>query len=167
MKKEALPVKSAKLQQQIENEILQSYQSLYRLAYGYVKNPDDAMDVVQESAYKAILHADEMRFRETVKGWLCRIVVNTALDLIRRRKRESLTEEIPETGREDTYENIDVMRALDTLDEREKTVVMLRFFQDMKLSEISSVTGESLSSVKSILYRSLRKLKVKLTEGDT
>ena len=160
-------MKSAKLQQQIENEILQSYQSLYRLAYGYVKNPDDAMDVVQESAYKAILHADEMRFRETVKGWLCRIVVNTALDLIRRRKRESLTEEIPETGREDTYENIDVMRALDTLDEREKTVVMLRFFQDMTLSEISSVTGESLSSVKSILYRSLRKLKVKLTEGDT
>ena len=160
-------MKSAKLQQQIENEILQSYQSLYRLAYGYVKNPDDAMDVVQESAYKAILHADEMRFRETVKGWLCRIVVNTALDLIRRRKRESLTEEIPEIGREDTYENIDVMRALDTLDEREKTVVMLRFFQDMKLSEISSVTGESLSSVKSILYRSLRKLKVKLTEGDT
>ena len=159
--------KSAKLQQQIENEILQSYQSLYRLAYSYVKNPDDAMDVVQESAYKAILHADEMRFRETVKGWLCRIVVNTALDLIRRRKRESLTEEIPETGREDTYENIDVMRALDTLDEREKTVVMLRFFQDMKLSEISSITGESLSSVKSILYRSLRKLKVKLTEGDT
>ena len=160
-------MKSAKLQQQIENEILQSYQSLYRLAYSYVKNPDDAMDVVQESAYKAILHADEMRFRETVKGWLCRIVVNTALDLIRRRKRESLTEEIPETGREDTYENIDVMRALDTLDEREKTVVMLRFFQDMKLSEISSITGESLSSIKSILYRSLRKLKVKLTEGDT
>ena len=160
-------MKSAKLQQQIENEILQSYQSLYRLAYSYVKNPDDAMDVVQESAYKAILHADEMRFRETVKGWLCRIVVNTALDLIRRRKRESLTEEIPETGREDTYENIDVMRALDTLDEREKTVVMLRFFQDMKLSEISSIIGESLSSVKSILYRSLRKLKVKLTEGDT
>ena len=160
-------MKSAKLQQQIENEILQSYQSLYRLAYSYVKNSDDAMDVVQESAYKAILHADEMRFRETVKGWLCRIVVNTALDLIRRRKRESLTEEIPETGREDTYENIDVMRALDTLDEREKTVVMLRFFQDMKLSEISSITGESLSSVKSILYRSLRKLKVKLTEGDT
>ena len=160
-------MKSAKLQQQIENEILQSYQSLYRLAYRYVKNPDDAMDVVQESAYKAILHADEMHFRETVKGWLCRIVVNTALDLIRRRKRESLTEEIPETGREDTYENIDVMRALDTLDEREKTVVMLRFFQDMKLSEISSITGESLSSVKSILYRSLRKLKVKLTEGDT
>ena len=77
-------MKSAKLQQQIENEILQSYQSLYRLAYSYVKNPDDAMDVVQESAYKAILHADEMRFRETVKGWLCRIVVNTALDLIRR-----------------------------------------------------------------------------------
>ena len=77
-------MKSAMLQQKVENEILQSYQSLYRLAYSYVKNPDDAMDIVQESAYKAILHSDEMRNQDTIKGWLCRIVVNTSLDLLRR-----------------------------------------------------------------------------------
>ena len=84
-------MKSAMLQQKVEDEILQSYQSLYRLAYSYVKNPDDAMDIVQESAYKAILHSDEMRNQDTIKGWLCRIVVNTALDLLRRRSREPLS----------------------------------------------------------------------------
>ena len=158
-------MKSAMLQQKVEDEILQSYQSLYRLAYSYVKNPDDAMDIVQASAYKAILHSDEMRNQDTIKGWLCRIVVNTALDLLRRRSREPSVDEIPETGQEDHYEDTDVLRALDILDEREKTVVMLRYFEDLKLSEIVQITGENLNTVKSILYRSLRKLKVKLTEG--
>ena len=158
-------MKSAMLQQKVEDEILQSYQSLYRLADIYVKNPDDAMDIVQESAYKAILHSDEMRNQDTIKGWLCRIVVNTALDLLRRRSREPSVDEIPETGQEDHYEDTDVLRALDILDEREKTVVMLRYFEDLKLSEIVQITGENLNTVKSILYRSLRKLKVKLTEG--
>ena len=158
-------MKSAMLQQKVEDEILQSYQSLYRLAYSYVKNPDDAMDIVQESEYKAILHSDEMRNQDTIKGWLCRIVVNTALDLLRRRSREPSVDEIPETGQEDHYEDTDVLRALDILDEREKTVVMLRYFEDLKLSEIVQITGENLNTVKSILYRSLRKLKVKLTEG--
>ena len=37
------------MQQQVESQLLASYESLYRLAYTYVKNPDDAMDVVQES----------------------------------------------------------------------------------------------------------------------
>ena len=160
-------MKSVKLQQQIEQEILKSYQSLYRLAYSYVKNPDDAMDIVQESAYKAILHAQDMRSEDTVKSWLCRITVNTALDLLRQKAREPSVEEIPETGKEDTYEDTDLLRALDILDSREKTIVMLRYFEDMKLSEIVRVTGENLNTVKSILYRSLRKLKIRLEEGET
>ena len=123
------------------------------------------MDIVQESAYKAILHSDEMRNQDTIKGWLCRIVVNTALDLLRRRSREPLSMRSRKPARKITTRITDVLRALDILDEREKTVVMLRYFEDLKLSEIVQITGENLNTVKSILYRSLRKLKVKLTEG--
>lgn len=46
------------LQKLVEAELLSSYDSLYRLAYTYVKNESDAMDIVQESAYKAIRHAE-------------------------------------------------------------------------------------------------------------
>ena len=53
-------MKSVKLQQ-VERALLDLYPSLYRLAYSYVKNPDDAMDIVQESAYKAILRAEDMK----------------------------------------------------------------------------------------------------------
>lgn len=156
----------AVLQQEVEQEILQSYQTLYRLAYTYVKNPDDAMDVVQESVYKAIQNASNVRSRGAIKGWLCRIVINSALDLLRSRTREVLVDQIPETGREDTYEDLDTLRALDQLEERERTVVVLRFFEDMKLQDIALVTGENLNTVKTILYRSLKKLRVQLSEGE-
>lgn len=155
------------LQQEVEEEILRSYETLYRLAYTYVKNPDDAMDVVQESVYKAIQNASGVRSRGAIKGWLCRIVVNTALDLIRSRSREVSVDQLPETGREDTYQDLDTLRALDRLEDRERTVVVLRFFEDMKLQDIALATGENLNTVKTILYRSLKKLRVQLSEGES
>ena len=48
----------------------------------------------------------------------------------------------------------------------EKAVVVLRFFEDQKLSEIAGVLNENTNTVKTILYRSLRKMKLKLTEGE-
>lgn len=160
-------MKSVKLQQ-VEKALLELYPSLYRLAYSYVHNPDDAMDIVQDSAYKAILRAEDVKNQETIKSWLCRIVVNTSLDALRAKRKESTgLENIPDAGKEDAYEDLDVLRALEGLDERERTVVTLRYFEDMKLSEIVNVTGENLSTVKSILYRSLKKLKVTLAEGES
>ncbi|MGI5963520.1 MAG: RNA polymerase sigma factor [Lawsonibacter sp.] len=157
----------ALLQQEVEEELLRSYQSLYRLAYTYVKNPDDAMDVVQESAYKAIQNASGVRSSAAIKGWLCRIVANTALDLLRTRAREVPVEEVPESGREDTYQDLDTLRALDRLEDRERLVVVLRFFEDMKLQDIALATGENLNTVKTVLYRSLKKLRVQLSEGES
>lgn len=157
----------AVLQQEVEEEILRSYQMLYRLAYTYVKNPDDAMDVVQESVYKAIQNASGVRSRGAIKGWLCRIVANTSLDFLRSRAREVPVDQVPETGREDTYQDLDTLRALDRLEERERTVVVLRFFEDMKLQDIALATGENLNTVKTILYRSLKKLRIQLMEGES
>ena len=121
------------MQQQVESQLLASYESLYRLAYTYVKNPDDAMDVVQESAFKAISRSADVRSPAAIRGWLCRIVVNTAMDVLRARSRQADAEHIPETGQEDVYQDTDLMQALDLLDERERTVIVLRFFQELKL----------------------------------
>ena len=159
-------MKSVKLKT-VEAALLEHYPSLYRLAYSYVKNPDDAMDIVQESAYKAILRAEEMKNEDTIKSWLCRITVNTALDTLRRKRRETGLEYLPETGEEDAYEDADLLHALDRLDAREKTVVTLRYFEDLKLSDIVAVTGENLGTVNSLLYRSLKKLRVTLSEGES
>lgn len=157
----------ANMLQQVEAEVLASYQSLYRLAFTYVRNPDDAMDVVQESVYRAIHGASEIHSADAVGGWLRRITVNAALDLLRKRAREIASDDLPETGREDRYPDTDVLRALDVLEPRERTVVVLRFFEDRKLQEIADSMDENLNTVKSVLYRSLKKLKLELTKGES
>lgn len=154
-----------KQQKQVEEQILASYEAMYRLAYTYVKNPDEAMDVVQESAYKAISACHKLKDGTAVKSWLFRITVNTALDFLRKRSKETVTDTLPEQGREDVYRDLDTLKALDVLEEKEWTVIVLRFFEDLKLQEIAAVTGDNLNSVKSILYRSLKKLKIQLTKG--
>lgn len=154
-----------KQQKQVEEQILASYEAMYRLAYTYVKNPDEAMDVVQESAYKAIAASPTLKDGTAMKSWLFRITVNTALDFLRKRSKETVTDTLPEQGQEDVYRDLDTLKALDVLEEKERTVIVLRFFEDLKLQEIAAVTGDNLNSVKTILYRSLKKLKIQLTKG--
>lgn len=55
--------------------------------------------------------------------------------------------------------DIDLQRALDTLPKQDKAVVILRFFEEMKLEEIADILEENVNTVKSRLYRSLRKLR--------
>ena len=92
--------------------------------------------------------------------------MNTAVDFIRSRKNETDLEAAGETGKEDTYRDFDTLEALKVLDERERTVVVLRFFEDQKLEDIARTLRENTNTVKSILYRSLKKLKVELSEGE-
>lgn len=70
----------------VEQEILASYEQLYRLAITYVKNEQDAMDVVQESAYKAMKNAGQVKEETYIKTWLWRIVINTSLDMCKKQK---------------------------------------------------------------------------------
>ncbi len=157
---------SPKRQQLVEQELLASYESLYRLAYTYVKNEEDAMDVVQESAYKAIKNAGALKHGDFIKTWLFRIVINTSVELLRQKQREVSSELLQENGEEDLYCDFDTIDALDVLSDKERAVIVLRYFEDRKLQEIADVLQENLSTTKSILYRSLKKLKIKLTEGD-
>lgn len=159
-------MQSKKLQQ-VEAQVLASYQSLYRLAFTYVKNPDDAMDIVQESACRAIHGASEVHSPDAIGSWLRRIVINTALDLLRSRGWETASDNLPEFGQEDRYPDIDILRALDVLAPRERTVVVLRFFEDQKLQDIADIMGENVNTIKTILYRSLKRLKMELAKGES
>ena len=67
-----------------------------------------------------------------------------------------------ENGKEDCYQNFDLENAMKLLDEREKAVITLRYFEDRKLSEVAEILGENGNTVKSILYRTLKKLRIHL-----
>ena len=154
------------LQKKVEEQILDSYEDMYRLAYTYVRNEEDALDIVQESVYKAIKNSDRVRQEAFIKTWIWRIVVNTAVDFIRKNRKEFAVDEVYETGKEDTYKDFDTIQALNVLDEKERAVIVLRFFEDQKLKDIAVILNENTNTVKTILYRGLKKLKIELTEGE-
>ncbi len=159
-------MKRKALQEKVEEQILDSYEALYRLAYTYVHNEDDAMDIVQESVYKAMKNATEVKQEAYIRTWLWRITVNTAIDFIRGNQREVAVEAVYEDGREDQYQDMDTIEALEVLDDRERAVVVLRFFEDRKIQDVAEILNENVNTVKSILYRSLKKLKIQLAKGD-
>ena len=61
---------------------------------------------------------------------------------------------------------MDLKRALDKLNAKERTIVLLRFFEDKKLEEIAEVLRLKTNTVKSILYRSIQKLEIEMTKGE-
>ena len=153
-----------KISKAIEQEILSSYEKLYRLAFSYMKNEQDAMDVVQESVYKAMKNAGQVKDEKYIKTWLWRITINTAVDATRKQSKFVSDEQVAEEGREDHYEDMDVLNALETLDERERTVIILKYVEEWTIGDIAAMLKENPNTVKSILYRSLKKLKVKVEE---
>lgn len=148
----------------IEELFTNNYQKYYRLAYSYVQSPEDAMDVVQESAYKALKNSKGLKNAQYAETWVYRIVINTALDSLKTRKREVPGVEDYQQEYIQEYTNFDVMDSLKKLDPNERAVIILRFFEDLKLSDIARVLEENESTVKSRLYRALKVLKVELDE---
>ena len=149
---------------QTEQVLIEKYDRLYRLAYSYVYNEDDALDIVQESACKAIIQCKKLKDTTKLLPWLCRIVVNTSLDLLRNQIKEQPAEELPEAAAEDKYEELDLKKALNRLEPENRTVIILRYFEDMKIEDIALVVDENVNTVKARLYRSLTKLRIQLDD---
>lgn len=149
-------------EQLVEQIIIENYDRYYRLAYSYVHNPDDAGDIVQNGAYKAIKNSRSLKQSDYAATWIYRIMLN---EIFRFRKSP---ETVPwedlsnEHGTLDDYENLDLKHALDSLSKEDKAVVELRYFEDLKLEEIADILNENVNTVKSRLYRSIQKLKLKM-----
>lgn len=142
--------------------LLNHYENYYRLAFSYVRNQADAMDIVQEGAYKAMLRADTLREERFAETWVYRIMINEAKSYLRKNRREY--GEVDENlAAEEEYADMDLREAVDKLPEPEKTLILLRFYEDKPLAEIAEILQENLSTVKSRLYRTLGKLREALS----
>ena len=148
--------------QLLVEHILDGQTDFYRLAMSYVKNRDAALDVVQEAIVKALSKVDTVREPAYLKTWFYRILINEAMNYFRRnRNLVSLEDVMVDRAAEprDPGERLDLYDAIDRLSFPEQTVIKLRYFEDMKLEEIAQATGTNLNTVKSRLYKAIRKLK--------
>ncbi len=150
--------------------IVADQQKFYRVAYTYVRDKDNALDVVQNAICKALENYGALRNEGAMKTWFYRILVNESLNFIRKNKREvacepaALPEEIYE---EPAYEEgYSLFQAVGNLPEQMQTVITLHYFEELTLKEIAQITGVNLNTVKTRLYSALRKLKVSVQEKE-
>lgn len=154
---------------QLTVDALLRYQdAMYRIAMSTVRNADDALDIVQASALKALENYHKLKSPDSIRSWLFRIVVNEAIDHIKASGRELLGEEnIPEAPyHEPAYDRSgeDVYEAVMKLPEQLRILVILRYYEELSLKEISEVTGINLSTVKTRLYKAHKLLGADLQE---
>ena len=154
--------RSKKQDNLIEQNLIENYSRYYRLAYSYVKNESDAMDIVQEAAYKAIYKSDTLKNEKYIGAWICRIVINEAYNILRKKQKEDYPSLEMDLSQEDCYEDLDLLQAIRKLKEEEQTVIYLRYYEGKQLDEIAEITQEKLSTVKSRLYWAMNKLKLAL-----
>lgn len=152
----------------IADFLMQNKEKYYILAYQYVQNRDDALDVVHDAINKAFSNMNSLKNPEYIRTWFYRIVVNTALDLLRKRKKLIvIDDEILsnlDTGVVDKYENVDLNTAINALPEQYRSVVILRYFEDLKLDDIAEILNEKVSTVKTRLYKALQILRIDIIE---
>ncbi|WP_400244281.1 sigma-70 family RNA polymerase sigma factor [Niallia sp. JL1B1071] len=145
--------------------IFQKYeQDIYRTAFIYVKNQSDALDVVQETAYRSFKSIKNLKEPKYFKTWLIRIAISCAIDLLRKQKNVvQMKPEFEEFIIGDVNEDIDlemtVRDLIERLNEDEKSVIILRFYEGFTIKEVSETLEIPLGTAKTILYRALDKLR--------
>ncbi|AVD35265.1 RNA polymerase sigma factor [Clostridioides difficile] len=151
----------------VEKYIIDNKDSFYRIAYSYTKNEEDALDVVQEAMYKALYSVENIKEVNYIKTWFYKILIRTSIDFIRKnRKYNNMTDIdlVDETGEYDKYTDLDLRRALEELPIEYKSIIILRFFEDLKIEEVAIILDENVNTVKTRLYTALKKLKLKIEE---
>lgn len=163
-KRNQLQDREAALIQLIQEHKLQ----LYRIAYSYVKNEQDALDVVQEATYKAIVNQEKLKEEAYMKSWLIRILINCAVDVLRKRENIAQAPEVwvgaSANQGMDTEAVMDLREAIQGLDETQKKLIHLKYFEDLKLEEIAGIMEMPLGTVKSQLHRIVKRLRIDLKE---
>lgn len=144
--------------------------SLYKVAFMYLKNEDDALDCIQESIIKAIKSLNSLKEPQYFNTWITRITINTCKDYIKK-SNKVVSVDIKDyenkliTENEDFDDMEDMHKALEKLSDKERELIVMRYLKDMSLKDISTTIDVPLGTVKSRLNRSLKRLKLHM-EGN-
>ena len=140
--------------------------SFYRVAYGYVRNAEDAKDIVQEAVCKAYVAKAHLKDRDKFYPWFYRILTHTAASFLRKHARAVAWDEelldTPVMEEERWGDAIWVKESLAQVDGKSRTVIILKVYENMTFAEIAQILRKSENSVKSLYYRGLRSLKERM-----
>ena len=168
-----------------EQLLLEHQKNVYNLCYRMAGNPDDAMDLSQETFLRAWRCLDQYQFASAFSTWLYWLCSNICIDFLRRRRRQQtvpLTFEDAD-GEEQTYavpdaqplpeEQVELKLTRETLAAamaqllpEHRAVLQLRVVNEMSYEQIADVLDIQIGTVKSRLSRARNQLKKILERGN-
>lgn len=158
-------VKQAKLgdKEVLVKLIMSQKEDYYRLAYTFMKNNDDALDVMEDMILKVYENIKKLRDHASFYSWSKTILVNCCRNSLRRKNKVLLIGNIPESSHEDVYHVIDKQLDIEEhwgkLNQKYQEVLKLRYYLDMDYESIAEVLRIPLGTVKSRIHTGLFKLK--------
>ena len=150
--------------------IREEKEKMYRMAYMYMRNEDDALEVFQESLYKALNSIDTLKNNSYFSTWLMRILINTAIATLKKKQKivsmeNEIIDQMESVVHIQIEEQLDLLQAMDEIEEKYKTVLLLRFYQDYTVKQIAVFLDCPEGTVKTNIRRGLDILKTKLKGG--
>ena len=159
------------------NLLVREYQErVYWHVRKMVIDHDDADDLVQEIFVKVWKNIDAFREDAKLYTWIYRIATNECLTFLKKKKRKyfipinDVGKELSEKIEEDVTLSGDevqlkLQKALLTLPDKQRVVFNMKYFDDMKFSEIAEVTGTSVGALKASYHHAVKKIEEFIT-GD-
>ena len=143
----------------------------FNLAFRICGNREEAEEIAQDSFLKAYRSLNTFKMKSTFATWLYRIVYNTSISYVRTKKKGVLSLEdfpadatdfignnITEEESDNEYRSTLVNFALQKINEDERALISLFYYEDMSVEEIADVTGISKSNIKVKLFRARQKM---------
>lgn len=134
-------------------------QTMYKLAWSYLKNADDVADIVQDTILTCYEKLPALREERYFKTWMMKILINHCKNLLKKEKRVIHMETLPEEiFMEREYSNREWNQMLDSLDEKYRTILLLYYLEDFNTREISQILDMNENTVRIRLKRGRDKL---------
>lgn len=154
--------------QEFENAYHRYNQSLFRIAYSYVKNQADAEDIIQETFFKRLCRSSGFASEEHEKRWLIRITVNLCKNHVKSfwHKNRTMMGEMPGQTMADPGGEEDLWREVLALPEKYNISMYLHYYEGYTCKEIAKILKCKESTVKMRLKKGRELLKIELLEGE-
>lgn len=142
------------------NIIRKNEKTMYRVAKNYLLRNEDILDAMSAATLKAFEKIDSLNREEYFKTWLIRILINECLMIIRKSNNEILDNDNLglDKGYKDSYENIDLKRALELLPKNIRIILTLYYYEDFSVKDIAEALDMNENTVKTNLKRGREKL---------
>lgn len=142
---------------------------IYRIAYSYVHSKVDAEDIIQDVFIKYLESDQEFQTLDNEKYWLIRVTINTSLSFLRKtwNQRVFLDDEMINRTMDSSPDNNDnnsMFEIIYQLPHKYKEVIILYYYEDLSINEISNILNITTSNVKKRLERARNMIKKKETK---